>query len=149
MINSREVSYVNAFLEKFIPKRIESAEEYPFPQYSDNPEHVFSNAYDLITHLEKSEMDSYSVYWRSLDNLNEIKHGMVFYTDDGKMIFGASIPGRDPEDVVAGLIFEKIRMFTGADVCCMTVEEAPPSNSTEFELFCKRRFRPDKRKFHG
>jgi hypothetical protein len=78
------------FLKHFLPMREESADEYFIPQYSENPIIEFDNADDLMTYLESNPEYSQSIYWRNTDESNPNKHGMIFYTKDGNMIFGIS-----------------------------------------------------------
>lgn len=78
------------FLNYFIPFREQSADEYLIPQYSDVPILEFDNADDLMTYLESNPYHSQSIYWRNRDETNPNKHGMIFYTEDGNMIFGIS-----------------------------------------------------------
>ena len=40
------------FLNHFLPNRVESADEYEFPQYSSNSEIEFDSVNDLMNHLE-------------------------------------------------------------------------------------------------
>ncbi|PTB92994.1 hypothetical protein C9994_13410, partial [Marivirga lumbricoides] len=78
------------FLNHFLPFRKESADEYEIPQYSENPNQKFNNAEDLMTFLESNAEYSQSIYWRNTEEKSLNKHGMIFYTSDGNMIFGIS-----------------------------------------------------------
>ena len=78
------------FLNHFLPLREESADEYLIPQYSDEPIQDFDSADELMTFFESNCEFSQSIYWRNLDESNPNKHGMIFYTKDGNMIFGIS-----------------------------------------------------------
>ncbi len=76
------------FLNHFLPFREESADEYLIPQYSEDPTSKFDNAEELMIFLESNPEYSQSIYWRNKDEENLNKHGMIFYTKDGNMIFG-------------------------------------------------------------
>lgn len=78
------------FLNHFLPLREESTDEYIIPQFSENPEHEFDNAEDVMTFLESNSEYSQGIYWRNKDEENLNKHGMIFYTSDGNMILGIS-----------------------------------------------------------
>lgn len=78
------------FLNHFLPLREESADEYQIPQYSDVSTHEFDNADDLMIYLESNPKYTQSIYWRNKDPESLNKHGMIFYTRDGYMIFGIS-----------------------------------------------------------
>lgn len=87
---SRSRSLVNDFLNHFLPQRTESAAEYCIPEYSGNPTFVFESADELMSFLEKNENYSNRIYWKNADENSLNKHGMVFYNEDGSMIFGIS-----------------------------------------------------------
>jgi hypothetical protein len=78
------------FLNHFLPNREQSAKDYLIPEYSDKPTHQFNNAYDLMSFLELNKNYSNRIYWRNKDDENSNKHGMIFYNEDGSMIFGIS-----------------------------------------------------------
>lgn len=78
------------FLNHFLPQREESADEYLIPQYSDDPIQEFDNAMDVMIFMESNPDYSQSLYWRNLDDNSLNIHGMIFYTEDGNMIFGIS-----------------------------------------------------------
>ena len=78
------------FLNHFLPAREESADEYLIPQYSDEPIQKFDKADEIMSFLEINKEYSQSIYWRNIDDENPNKHGMIFYTSDGNMIFGIS-----------------------------------------------------------
>lgn len=87
---SRSKKVADGFLNHFLPSRKESADEYLIPEYSDNPTREFDNADDLMFILEVNENYSNRVYWRNTDEKSPNKHGMIFYNEDGTMIFGIS-----------------------------------------------------------
>lgn len=78
------------FLNYFLPLREESCDDYLIPQYSDNPIQVVNNADELMIFLESNIECAQSIYWSNKDENNPNKHGMIFYTEDGNMIFGLS-----------------------------------------------------------
>ncbi|MFK7747373.1 MAG: hypothetical protein AB8B65_03205 [Kordia sp.] len=87
---TRSKKIADNFLNHFLPNRKESADEYLIPEYSDNPTHKFDNADELMCFLEKNKNYPNRVYWKNVDEKNLNKHGMIFYTEDGTMIFGIS-----------------------------------------------------------
>jgi len=78
------------FLNHFLPQRVESADEYEFPQYSGKTEIKFDSVEDLMSYLETEKTSEYDLYWRNTDESSPNKHGMLFYTKDEAMIFGIS-----------------------------------------------------------
>ena len=84
------------FLNHFLPHWEESTDEYLIPQYADNPIKEFQKAEDVMSYLELHKQDYQSMYWSNFDADNPNAHGMLFYTEDGYMIFGIS---RDSKEV--------------------------------------------------
>lgn len=132
---SRSKSKGIDFLNVFLPSREASADEYLIPQYSDNPIEEFDNADDLMTYLESNSEYSQSVCWRNTDENNPNKHGMIFYTKDGNMIFGisrnADISGNlntDNEDEC----LRKMMEFFKSEMGYIHYENPPPDSYDEF-----------------
>ncbi|QHS63890.1 hypothetical protein [Chitinophaga agri] len=143
LVPSRSPSVVHRFLDRFLPQREQSSENYLFPAADTNETDIlFLDPFEAIAYMEAKPDESHAIYWRNTDLSNAIHHGMVFHTNDGMMILGVSIPGGDPEEDYAIAIFREIEAFTGAEWACMTVEEPPPGTEEEFHVFCKARFHP-------
>ena len=87
---TRSKDLADDFLNHFLPDREETADEYFIPQYSYNPIQEFDNANDLMLYLELNKNYSNGIYWRNTDEESLNKHGMIFYNEDGTMIFGIS-----------------------------------------------------------
>lgn len=142
LIDNRNTDLVNTFLKKYLPINKESASEYSVPLFSDNPTNFFSDINDVLMYLEHDGNCEYSIYWHSIESNSVIKHAMVHYTDDGKMIFGISITGNDPMDYKIVPLFHEIKNSFKSHLGCITVEEPPPSNSIEFIEFAQNRYIP-------
>jgi hypothetical protein len=138
---SRSRKLVNNFLAAFFSKTEEAAGEYVI-NLGEGKFHEFAHVGDIMKFLETNENRAYSIYWRSADELEESRLGMVFYQDDGGMVIGISTPGNDPEHPDAVALYKKLRGYLNATLGCITVEEAPPSNSIEFQKFCLKRYAP-------
>lgn len=78
------------FLNHFLPFRENSAVEFEVPQYAEEPLMVFQVAEDLMDYLEKQPTVPYGLYWQNIDPTALNRHGMLFYTKDGYLIFGIS-----------------------------------------------------------
>lgn len=144
LVNNRDSSIVRKFLDEFFPCREEATEDYPVPEYNDNPIAVYKDIEDLYSYLEEHANETYSLYWYNSIEDSLLKNAMAFYTDDKKIIVGVSITGNSPEDMKAIEYYLNISTFLGSDVGCITVEEAPPVNSLEFIEFCNKRYIPDR-----
>lgn len=136
LVDSRKSSLCHDFLNKFLPTREESAEDYPVPIFSDSPTHTFTDVNKLLDYLEKNESEDYSIYWNNLEETSVYKHAMVFHTDDGKMILGISLEGNSLHDKSTIGHFKELGEFLGGSIGCMKIDEVPPSNSQEFIEFC-------------
>jgi len=62
---SRDYSSINEFLDLFLPDRLESADEYEFPQYSDSPEVIFTSADEAISYLSEKSERVHNLYWKN------------------------------------------------------------------------------------
>lgn len=142
LVENRNPETILRFLNMFLPENRESAVEYGIPMYSDQPDFVFSDVSLLLEYLFEQKDLVYSIYWSNRIPDEPIRHGMVFHTDDGKMILGVSIIGNNPEEKHVLKYYKAIRTFLNAKTGCLTVEEAPPWNSPEFSKFAKERFQP-------
>ncbi len=123
------------FLNHFLSQREESADEYEFPQYTSKTEIEFDSVDDLMNYLETDKNAEYNLYWRSTDNSNPNKHGMLFYTKDEAIIFGisrdADIGGNsntENEDECLNLMKE----YFQTDIGYITYEDTPSDSYNEF-----------------
>ncbi|WP_144407573.1 hypothetical protein [Gynuella sunshinyii] len=87
---------IENFLNEFLALREESADEYEFPQYADNPEVIYKKADDVISKCISECNTEYSLYWRALGN-RKPEHAMVFFLQDGNVIYGLSTDDAYPE----------------------------------------------------
>ena len=139
LVSNRKPELIIQVLDIYLPKRLESAIDYPVPLYTDKPEVVFDDVSKLLAYLAEDSLQEYTIYWRSIDPTSLVKHFMVFYTNDKKMIFGISIRGNDPTSSESLSIFNEVKKLLKAEVSCITVEEPPPCNSEEFTNFANNR----------
>ncbi|MBP7477781.1 MAG: hypothetical protein KA797_04600 [Chitinophagales bacterium] len=134
-VKTRSKQKGNDFLNHFLPQRAESSDEYEFPQYSSKTEIKFDSVDDLMNYLETAKNAEYNLYWRSTDDSNPNKHGMLFYTKDDAMIFGisrdADIGGNsntENEDECLTLMKE----YFETDMGYITYEDTPTDTYNEF-----------------
>ena len=142
LVKTRDKGKVLDFLNKFAPCRMEVAEDYPVPIYSNEPKCVYDKVLDLMKYLEKYTSEEYSIYWKNLNLDSNIKYLMTFYTDDSGLIFGISIVGKNPMDSNIAIKYFTIKKFLSATIGCATIEEVPPFNMMEFDDFCRNRYIP-------
>jgi hypothetical protein len=129
--DKRDKNTIDLFLEHFLPKREESADEYEVPQYSENPEVVFNSAFELIDYCAKNKNIEHSIYWRALEN-RKPEHGMVFFLEDGYVIYGLSTDAID-QPYAKGLL-EEMKTLFGTNLGYIGHEASPDvTNLTEFK----------------
>ncbi|PSK93093.1 hypothetical protein [Taibaiella chishuiensis] len=139
LVANRDSEFVSAFLNRYLPDRKSSAEDYPVDSEAHTPI-IFSETSALLRYLEAHPDKDYSIYWRSSNPVATIQHAMAFYTRDGQLILGISITGRHPEEPQSTALFKAIKTFLSAKVACITAEEPPPDNVPDFINFAAARF---------
>lgn len=127
---ARTEQSIEAFLDRFLPSRIESADEYEIPQYSASPTVVYTNAADLIRHCCKNENEVHTIYWRS-DAQPE--HAMVFFLRDGGLIVGVSTPSDDSQRV--DRIATDLGGLFDTEEVIVAYEDLPPESTKDFTSF--------------
>ncbi|SFN09223.1 hypothetical protein SAMN05421594_0966 [Chryseobacterium oleae] len=142
LVNKRDSGLVYKFLDEFLPQNKELSEDYPIPQYGNKVEGTFDNVKDLLTYLDQNPGVDYIIYWQNLAETSELKQFTLRYTDDRKMIFGASIYGNKVDSRESLLMYYRIKRYLNPDYACITGEEPPPGNSEEFIRFCENRYVP-------
>jgi hypothetical protein len=142
LLNNRESKEILSFIEKNSVKKIELAEEYPVPQYSDIIEKTFSSDEELMSFLESNPSCDYNIYWENENRDSMIKQFSAHFTDDGKVIFGVAIKGDELDSEDSVNLFKEVKKYLKCSTACITSDESPPTNSIEFVDFCNERFKP-------
>lgn len=120
----RSATAAAAFLEEFAPNREQSALDYPFPEFAEQPSVVFGTAPEAIDFCDSQPNETQSIYFRNLGA--GAAHVMVFFTSDGALILGLSVV--DQAEKWLGRLEE----FAGSKVSLMAFETAPPLTIAEF-----------------
>lgn len=124
---TRTSDEIRRFLDRFLPSRIESADEYEVPQYSDSPHTVYQTADELIAHCCENPSEVHAIYWRS-DAVP--RHAEVFFLADRNLIFGISTPSEDHSTVDAAA--HDLCSFLNSSDVFVTYEDVPPETTEEF-----------------
>jgi hypothetical protein len=115
----RSVRAATEFLDAVMPRRRPATDDFPFPEFVDEPDVVFTRPEEVIARLQDFPNESYSMYWH-----NELpvdpRGCMLFYTEDQGLIVGVVV--RD-DNAVAWL--NRLALLTGAKYGYLTSEEAP------------------------
>lgn len=130
--SSRRANVARCFLDHFLPMRREVADEYPFPELSDEPLLTFSTAADLICRLESELSESYAVYWERMDD-GEPFQAMLFFTEDGGMIAGLSASRSEPAELLL-----ELANIVGGRYGVVVGEQRPPAIMESFVEMCRR-----------
>lgn len=124
----REETFINRFLDCFLKDRIESANEYEIPQYSDSPEITFNNAQELVRYCCINRKEEHAIYWR---NEHNDFHLEIFFLEDEHMILGISTPLENKSLVESTA--KKLMEFNMSTQIILTAEELPPDCSLKFK----------------
>jgi hypothetical protein len=120
------------FLDTFVPDREPSAVEYLFPERADVPDVTLRDPIEAIRHAARRPGEEQRFYFRNAGT-GEPAHAMVFFTSDGGMVLGVSVPEQheDPhreEAEIAGWL-ARLQQATGAAVGYALYESPPPGNT--------------------
>jgi hypothetical protein len=130
LTNKRIQSFIEEFLDHFIPERSEPAQEFEFQQYADNPVEI-KNAREAVQFLVENKSVKHSIYWGNPIK-SELRGAMIFFTDDGYVIMGIYCETKYPNTEIEDNIFKDIKEFCGSEEGYITYENPPPCNSKEF-----------------
>lgn len=123
---------VEEFLNKFLPVREESADEYEFPQYADSPDVVYTKTGEALEKCISEKSTEYGLYWRALEN-KKPEHAMVFFLNDGNVIYGLSTDDAYPE--YAAELLRKMKSLLNCSLGYIGHEASPDaSNLEEFKV---------------
>ena len=126
----RSKAIANRFLEGYAPNRSPVADEYPFPEFVDNPEIVYKTESELISRLISEPSCSYSIYWDCDGGPEQV---MLFFTADGHMIAGVGGPSSS-----FGNQLSKICDLVEGRFGYVTEGNCPPESFRDFECLCRK-----------
>ena len=136
--DKRDSVTVNRFLNHFLPKREESSDGYGVPQFSDSPELMFTRVNELVEFCSNNRNIEHFIYWRAL-NQNKPEHGMVFYLQDGYVIYGLSTDTNNSK--FTQKLLKDLQEHIGSNLGYIAFEEAPDvDNLDEFkqQILCHK-----------
>ena len=138
LTNKRTVDFIFQLLDRFVPNRKVTADEFEVPQYSDLPTNVFSSVDEAIAYLVDNKNTKHSIYWKNLDE-GDLKGVELFFTDDGFLICGLYCDTRHPDTMIEDDYFKQLREFCGSDEGYITYENPAVQNSLAFRVEVKKR----------
>lgn len=125
--NERNVKSYTRFLNAFLTKAVESSDEYPVPQYDDEPTLELSSAKEILElSVEDLELE-YNLYWH--DEKEEFLHASIFLLRDNSVVFGISTPDED----INGVLYykEKMEKYFPNSLCYIGHEGSEVPDSTQ------------------
>lgn len=131
LCRAREKGAAVAFLDKFLPRRHSSADEFLFPELSDSTQEVYRSPEEVMERLELESNQSYALYWDS-DEAGARRQAMLFFTSDGEMIAGLVVPA-----VAASKALVELAEVVGGQFGFLTTENPPPETSAQFIDLCR------------
>ena len=128
----RSADTVARFLDAFAPRREQSAAEYCFPQYSDRPQIILTDAQGAIGYYLDHPSEAQSMYFRNAGD--GAAHVMLFFTEDRELILGLSVGEAEADDAL-----RRLGEHAGSQVGYVTFEEPPPATACEFRRLARDR----------
>ena len=122
----RSKATVLRFLDRFLPDREETQEDYSLPHLSDAPHIFFASQDELLDYLESHPSEPYALYWQSAV-ADDPRNAMVFPTSDGCMIYGLSVEQR------ARRYLSEVMSFLKEGKGYVAFECPPPTTAAAFE----------------
>lgn len=124
----RNSGTIENFLNEFLPIREETADEYEFPQYADNPEIVYRKIDETLGKCIAERNTDYGIYWQALEG-KKPEHAMVFFLEDGNVIYGLSTDDAYPE--YAAELLQKMKILLNSSLGYVGHEASPDSSNIE------------------
>jgi len=125
------------FLNAFAEHRRPVAEDFPFPEFADDPVHTYHDANELVELLETRPNEPYSIYW-NVERGSLGEQVMLFFTSDGEMIAGIGGPLKPVEETLAAVA----SVVDGA-FGYVTSGSCPPATTKEFKAICEQSTLPN------
>ena len=137
LTNKRTEAFVEEFLNRFVPKRRESEDEYEVPQYEKNPVESIKSVKEKVKFLVENKSIKHSLYWENPIK-SELKGAELFFTDDGHIILGIYCETKFPNTEIEDKIFKEIKAFCKSNEGYIAYEDSPPHNSVEFRKIIEK-----------
>lgn len=128
----RDTEVISDFLDHFLSQREDSADEYEFPQYSDDPSVIYKKDSEILARCVEDKTAEYGIYWRAIDN-QKPEHAMVFFLRDGNVIYGLSTDASDQQ--YAHQLLTELKELLGSKLGYIGHEASPNVESIdEFKI---------------
>ena len=128
---ARTVEMAKRFLDRFLPSRSQTSEDYVYPELSDDSKCIFSNVDELIEKLVAEPSEGYGIYW-DREGDGDPFQAMLFFTEDGGLIAGLATKSPNTADVL-----QSLSEAVGGRFGVAVHEEPPPDLMSEFIQKCR------------
>jgi hypothetical protein len=116
----------NKFRSSFLRDAEEATYEYEFPRFAENKEFITRDLSVILEKLYLEKKEDYAIYWR-VSLYGSITAAMMFFTDDGYVIYGLTVAEDNAENML-----EILKKLFSSEIGGITFEQPPPLNSREF-----------------
>lgn len=127
----RSKAFVLSFLDRFLPARKSSADDYHFPEFQDPPHIVYDDDCDALDYLERNSSETYALYWNNLDVEGDIGQACAYFLEDGHVLMSICVW----ESLVDRYVPE-LRAFVASPYLCLGDESRPGDTLSEFLQRC-------------
>jgi hypothetical protein len=125
----RSADAIDSFLAAFAPARELQGGEFPVPMFDDDSPLVFHSVEPLVEYCCAHPEVPYSLYWRALGEA-EIAFAMVFFLEDGQVIYGLSTPELQAKGIKR--LLDRLADHVGSNESLVLSEQPPPDTAIEF-----------------
>jgi hypothetical protein len=125
----RDLETVARFRERWLDGMSEAAEDYPFPGFPAPPETTYDSPWTLAERLVREPSRSYAIYW-SAGRRAPLLAAMLFFTSDGGLIAGLTLPDREDGGIARALI--DLAESLGGRFGMTLWEQPPPERAADF-----------------
>jgi hypothetical protein len=130
LAGDRSHEVVAHFRERWLGGFEASEDDYVFPQFTDEPEAVYTSPWELIDRLLAEPTQPHSLYWRN-PRPGHVLHAMLFFTSDNGLIAGLTVDTDDPN--IAGATLRQLADSVDARYGYAKWEQPPPDTASEFK----------------
>jgi hypothetical protein len=90
-------------LDHFIPNRAETAEDFEFPQFSEEPEFLTTSSLEVVKRLEGRTGETYQLVWRNTSNASP---GVIaaYFLEDGEVAISLAMVASSPEEALEQVV---------------------------------------------
>jgi hypothetical protein len=131
LIEGRDQSFVNSFLNHFLPFRQPYETSYAVPPFSERPQFVFHSDTELMDHLEKHPSQGYGIYWYNTQDTT-LKGAMCIYLENEGMIFGLFCESHYPDISIEYRLLSELKAFCRSENGLILYKEPAPRSRSQF-----------------